>query len=169
MPETAAQYRRRLEGYVEGADPLRIQQLTPARLARLIEGISAQKLRRRPARDKWSIVEILAHLAEDEFASSWRYRQMIEHDGVTLFAFDQELWAGLSNYATWNAHEALELFRLLRAANLRMLRALSPEHWEHSGSHVERGTLTVRDLARHMAAHDINHTKQIEALLGVAR
>lgn len=166
MPETAEQYRKRLAEYIEGADPLRIQQETPARLSHIIEGLSAEQLRRRPTGDKWSIVEILAHLAEDEFASSWRYRQMIEHDGVTLYGFDQEFWARLSDYAAWNAHDALELFRLLREANLRMLHTLSPEQWEHSGSHVERGTLTVRDLARHMAAHDINHTRQIEALLG---
>ena len=94
---------------------------------------------------------------------------MIEHDGVVLYGFDQELWAQLGNYATWNARDALELFRLLREANLRMLHALLSEQWERSGGHVERGTLTVRELARHMAAHDINHTKQIEQLLGVQR
>lgn len=169
MPETPEQYRKRLAGYVQGEDPLRIQRETPAKLARLIEGFSNAQLGRRPAPDKWSSVEILAHLAEDEFASSWRYRQMIEHDGVTLCGFDQELWARLGNYATWNAREALELFRLLREANLRMLHTLLPEQWERSGSHVERGTMTVRDLARHMAAHDVNHTKQIESLLGVQR
>jgi len=169
MPETAEQYRKRLAEYLEDKDPLRIQRETPAKLARLIDGVSVQLLGRRPAPDKWSIVEILAHLAEDEFASSWRYRQMIEHDGATLCGFDQELWARLGNYATWNVREALELFRLLREANLRMLHTLLPEQWERSGSHVERGTLTVRELACHMAAHDINHTKQINKLLGVQR
>jgi hypothetical protein len=169
VPETAEQYRKRLAGYIEGEDPLRIQQETPAKLARLIDGVSDQRLAHRPIPDKWSIVEILAHLAEDELSSSWRYRQMIEHDGVVLYGFDQELWAQLGNYATWNARDALELFRLLREANLRMLHTLLSEQWERSGSHLERGTLTVRELARHMAAHDINHTKQIEQLLGVQR
>ena len=90
---------------------------------------------------------------------------MIEHDGETLQGFDQDLWARLGNYGSWEAREALELFRLLREANLRMLNALSPQQWERSGDHVERGKLTVRDLARHMAAHDINHIKQIESML----
>ncbi len=167
MTETDEQYRKRLAGYIEGKDPLRIQRETPAKLARLIDGVSSEHLRRRPAPDKWSVVEILAHLAEDELASSWRYRQMLEHDGETLHGFDQELWAALGNYATWSVREALELFRLLRQANLRMLDTLSPGQWEHSGNHVERGKLTVRELARHMAAHDINHVKQIETLLAV--
>ena len=169
MPETAEQYRKRLAGYIEGEDPLRIQRETLGKLARLIDGVSAQRLGYRPTPDKWSIVEILAHLAEDEIASSWRYRQMIEHDGEALGGFDQELWARLGNYGTWNVSEALELFRLLREANLRMLGALLPEQWEHSGHHVERGKVTVRELARHMAAHDINHIKQIESLLAIQK
>jgi|SRR5208282_496322 hypothetical protein len=169
MPETAQQYRKRLAGYIKGEDPLSMQRATPGKLARLIDGVSAQRLGHRPAPDKWSIVEILAHLAEDEIASSWRYRQMIEHDRETLCGFDQELWARLGNYGTWNVSEALELFRLLREANLRMLGSLLPEQWERSGNHVERGKLTVRELARHMAAHDINHIKQIEKLLAVRK
>jgi hypothetical protein len=42
---------------------------------------------------------------------------------------------------------------------------LSQEQWECSGIHVERGRITVRQLARHMAAHDVNHIEQIERLL----
>ncbi|HEY9139592.1 MAG TPA: DinB family protein [Bryobacteraceae bacterium] len=164
-PETAEKYRERLARYIEGEDVLRLQSEAPRTLASLIEGVPEQKLRHRPAPDKWSIVEILAHLAEDELSSTWRYRQMIEHSGGTLLGFDQEKWARLGDYASWNASDALEMFRLLREANLRMLARLSPEEWECAGEHVERGKLSVRDLARHMAAHDVNHVKQIEGLL----
>lgn len=169
MTETADRYRNRLAEYTRGQDPLELQQEAPIKLARLIDGLSVQQLRRRPAPEKWSIVEILAHLAEDELTSSWRYRQMIEHDGETLSGFDQELWARLGNYGTWNPLDALVLFRLLREANLRMLGGLSREQWECSGNHVERGKITVRELARHMAAHDINHIKQIEDILAVKK
>jgi hypothetical protein len=154
-----------MSAYVEGKDFLDLQQQTPGIIAQLIDGVSAQQLGQRPAPDKWSIVEILAHLAEDELTSSWRYRQMIEHDGTILAGFDQELWSRLGSYSGWNATEAFQLFRLLREANLRMLASLKPEQWERSGNHVERGKLTVRELARHMAAHDINHIQQIERLL----
>jgi uncharacterized damage-inducible protein DinB len=164
VPETSEEYRERLSAYVDGEDFLDLQQQTPATIAHVIDGLSVQQLRHRPAPDKWSIVEILAHLAEDELTSSWRYRQMIEHDGTILAGFDQELWARLGSYPTWSPSDALELFRLLREANLRMLRSLQPEQWERSGIHVERGKLTVRELARHMAAHDINHIQQIERL-----
>ena len=169
MSETDEQYQQRLAEYTRGKDPLEIQRETPARLAHLIDGLSAEQLTLRPAPDKWSIVEILAHMAEDELASSWRYRQMIEHDGATLQGFDQDLWATLGSYGNWNARDALAMFRLLREANLRMLTALSTEQWERSGNHVERGRLTVRELARHMAGHDINHVKQIERWIAIQK
>jgi hypothetical protein len=165
MPESSEQYRDRLAGYLGEHDPMTIQRETPRKLANLIRGMPVRDLAARPDSGKWSVVEILAHLAEDELASAWRYRQMIEHDGITLNGFDQDLWALLGNYKGWSATEALELFRLLREANLRMLESISAEQWDHSGKHVERGPLAVRELVRHMAAHDINHTLQIERLL----
>lgn len=163
--ETPEQYRARLAGYIKGKDVLEMQREAPRIVARLIAGVAEEKLLRRPAQKKWSVVEIIAHLAEDELTSSWRYRQMIEHNGVKLLGFDQDEWARLGDYHSWNAHDALEMFRLLREANLRMLNILSPDEWERAGEHAERGRLTVRELASHMAAHDINHIQQIERLL----
>ncbi len=165
MRETAEQYQKRLAEYIDGQDPLTIQSLTAKKLERLIRETPVLELTRRPQPDKWSITEIIAHMAEDEFVSSWRYRQMVEQDGAILNGFDQDLWAELGRYSQWNVGEALELFRLLREANLRMLNGLSVEQWERSGNHTERGYLTLRALARHMAAHDINHLKQIEKQL----
>jgi hypothetical protein len=57
------------------------------------------------------------------------------------------------------------MFRLLREANLRMLSRLTDDEWQRSGIHAERGRITVRDLARHMAGHDVNHVDQIRAIL----
>lgn len=166
MSETKQQYLERLASYVAEKDPLVMQRLAAERLERLIEYVPEAELRRRPAPGKWAVVEILAHMAEDELVSSWRYRQMIEHAGVTLTGFDQDEWARLGKYSEWNARAALEMFRLLREANLKMLHGLTAEEWERGGTHAERGPITVRDLARHMAAHDVNHILQIERVLG---
>jgi hypothetical protein len=146
-------------------DTLAAQRSAPATLAQLISGVPDDTLHRRPAPGKWSIVEIIAHLAEDELTSSWRYRQMLEHDGVALLGFDQELWARLGDYNSWTARDALDMFRLLRQANVTVLSHLSPAEWERSGTHAERGRLTVRSLAAHMVGHDANHIAQIQRIL----
>ena len=143
-----------------------MQRQAPRTLAALIEGVTEAKLGLQPAPGKWSVTEILAHMAEDELSSTWRYRQMLEHDGPELLGFDQEMWARLGAYASWKPQEALEMFRLLREANLRLFAQLTPEQWQRHGVHAERGRLTVQELCRHMAAHDINHIDQVRRILG---
>ena len=120
----------------------------------------------RPAPDRWSVAEILAHLSEAEIGSSWRYRQMIEHDGAPLSSYDQDLWETLGEYSSRDPNESLQLFRLLREANLQMFDHLTPEQWQRHGIHAERGRMSVRDLAVQVAGHDINHVAQIRTILG---
>jgi uncharacterized damage-inducible protein DinB len=165
--EAADQYKSRLDSYVRGRDPIAMQREAPQTLARLIEGAPDEMLSRRPAPGKWSAREILAHLAEDELVGSWRYRQMIEHSGATLPGFDQDEWARLGDYNSWTSREALDMFRLLREANLRMFARLTLEEWQCYGMHAERGRITVEGLARHMAAHDVNHINRVRRLLEV--
>lgn len=164
--ETTPEYQARFASFVAGKDPLSMQRQAPDTIASLIAGVSEDTLHRRPAPGKWSIVEIIAHLAEDELSSSWRYRQMLEHDGIPLSPFDQDLWSRMGDYHSWSSRDAFEMYRLLRQANLLLLSRLSASDWERSGVHAERGPITVRALATHMAAHDINHIQQIERILG---
>jgi hypothetical protein len=157
-------YRARLMGYVKDKDPLAIQRETPGTLAGLIEALPGDKLKQLPAPGKWSIGQILAHLAEAELVSGWRYRQMIEHSGAPLSAFDQAEWARLGSYDSRDPRESLELFRLLREANLRMFSNLTPEEWQRFGMHAERGCMTVKDLASQVAGHDVSHIEQVRQI-----
>lgn len=171
MPDTAdylASIRKQAFDRVQasGNDPLQAQAETPRILAELIAGASEAQLKEHPVPGKWSVGEILAHLAEDEISSAWRYRQMVEHNGIELAGFDQELWARMGNYAGRVPQESLELFRLLRNANLDFLRSLTAEQRECFGIHTERGRITVRELATHMVGHDANHVEQIRKILG---
>lgn len=159
-------YLDRIRSFAAGKDPLAMQREAPEVIALLIEGVPDDRLKRRPAPQKWSIVEIVAHLAEDELVTSWRYRQMLETPGCPLAGFDQNVWEQLGKYGTWSIDEALVMFRLLRKANLRLLQNLRPEQWQAFGVHADRGRITVHDLAIHMAGHDVNHIEQIRPILG---
>jgi hypothetical protein len=166
--ETSEQYKQRILKLMEGNDAVAVQRETASKLAKLVEGKSAAQLSKRPAPDKWSVSEILVHLAEAEIGSYWRYRQMIEHNGSSLISFDQDLWYELGDYPARDPHQALQLFRILRDGNLRMFDKLTPEQWQRGGVHVERGPMTVADLARQIAGHDINHVAQVEKILAAS-
>lgn len=77
MQETAEQYRQRLFSYVSGNDPLKLQAVAPAKLARLLKGVSPAKTRKRPAPGKWSIAEIVAHIADTELVGGYRMRAIL--------------------------------------------------------------------------------------------
>ena len=123
--ETPEQYKTRILGLMEGKDAVAVQRETAAKLAKLVEGASREQLAKRPAPDKWSVSEILVHLAEAEVSCFWRYRQMIEHNGASIIPFDQDLWYKLGDYPSRDPQESLQLFRLLRDANLRMFDRLT--------------------------------------------
>ena len=164
MADTA-EYLERIRRQASDRDPIAMQRETAQVLDDLISGVPESRITARPQPDKWSVGEILAHLAEDELATAWRYRQMVEHDGIELPGFDQDLWARLGDYGSRPPQESLELFRLLRAANVQFLEQLEPGQWECWGMHAERGRITVRNLAVHMTGHDANHIEQIRRLL----
>ena len=165
MQETAQQYTQRLLGSVEGKEPLRVQKETAKKLAGLIRGLNKKQLTRKPAPGKWSISEILAHLADAEIVGSWRLRQVICSNGSAIQAYDQDVWASTFNYARRDARQSLEFFRALRENNLAMLKGVPEPLWENYGEHQERGRETVAHIVRMFAGHDLNHLGQVERIV----
>jgi DinB superfamily len=165
MQETAQQYTQRILSNIEGKNPLKTQAATAKTLAKLIKGAPSAKLRKRPAPDKWSVGEILAHLADAEIVVAWRLRSILAAPGTPIQAYDQDALAIARNYAKHNPRLSLEVFRSIREANLHLYKLLSKEQWEHHGMHAERGEETIERILHMMAGHDLNHLKQIEQIL----
>jgi hypothetical protein len=169
MQETPQEYIKRILGNVEGQEPLKVQAGTPKKLERLIKGMPASKLRKRPAPEKWSVAEILAHLADSEIVIGWRLRQILGAPGTPIQAYDQDSWAAAGHYQKRDPRKSAEQFRVVREANLELLKSLAPEQWKHHGMHSERGVETVEHIVRMIAGHDINHAKQVERIVGAKK
>src|ERR1700757_5389571 len=165
MQETAEQYISRIVGYVEGQDAIKVQRATAGKLKKLTAGLTASQLKWRPEPTKWSIAEIVAHLADAEVVASWRMRSVIGENGITIQPFDQDAWASVFNYHNRDTKSSLELFRVLRENNLAMLKEIAPAVWDNYGMHLERGKESIAHLARLFAGHDTNHVLQIERLV----
>src|SRR4029077_8280670 len=148
-----------------GQDPLDVQARTPQELERLVTRASAGRLRKRPAPEKWSIAEILAHLADVEIVVGWRIRVILGAPGTPIPVMDQDTWVAAGHYDKRDPHKSIELFRVLREANLALFKTLTPEQWKHHGIHSERGVETVEQIVRLYAGHDLNHTRQIDQIL----
>ena len=165
MQETPQQYTDRLLSYSEGKEPMRLQQEAPKKLAGLVKGKNKKQLARQPGPGKWSIAEIMAHLADSEIVIGWRLRQVLSNNGIPLQAYDQDAWATTFDYAHRDPKESLEVYRVLREANLALLKAAPRQLWENYGVHQERGNESIGHMVRMIAGHDLNHLQQVERIL----
>ena len=125
MNETAQRYTKRFLANVEGLEPMKVQANTPKRLERLVKGVSAAKVRKRPAPDRWSVAEILAHLADAEIVIELRMRLILGSPGARIQPFDQDSWVTALHYEKRDPRKDMSQQRALREANLALLKRLT--------------------------------------------
>lgn len=165
MNETAAQYTKRLLGYQKGKRPVSVLASTPRKIGNLLRGARAKKLKTRPGEDRWSVGEILAHMADAEITFGFRVRAALGSNGTRIQAINQDVWATNFRYDQQDPRASFESYRALREHNLRLLRLLPKGMWSYYGMHEERGKETIARMAEMIAGHDLNHLMQIERIL----
>ena len=67
-----------------------------------------------PAPGKWTIRQIVRHLADTEIVVGMRLRQIVAEDKPTLVPFDQDAWAAHVGYSQADAFDSLRRFQSLR-------------------------------------------------------
>jgi DinB family protein len=121
MNETAQRYIQRITAHVEGKQPLSVQAATAKKLERLIKDVPTSKLRKRPAADKWSASEIVAHLGDAEIVIGFRMRMILGAPGTPIAAYDQDSWVTSGHYEKRDPRKSVEQFSVVREANLALL------------------------------------------------
>ena len=134
-------------------------------LAERIRGLDDSALRRPEAPGKWSVIEVIQHLADSDVVFSFRLKMMLTEDRPPLLGYDQDRWAGEVRYREVPLDLALDQLRSMRAANLHVLRRLSPLQLERVGLHSERGPESAGFLLQLMGGHDLVHRRQIDRIL----
>jgi hypothetical protein len=162
--ETGSAYIKLLLDTLGDRDPMPIHESTPSKVAQAIAGLDGATLSRPEKPGKWSIIGVIQHLADSELVYGYRIRMIVSHPTPEIQAFDQDLWARELDYGTREASQALEEFRVQRAANVRLLRSFGKEKLQRFGNHVERGRESVAHMMKLYAAHDLVHLKQIERI-----
>ena len=144
---------------------LELAEKSPKEIAASVSGLSPEILRYKPAPDKWSILEILGHLADIEIVYAYRLRQMLADEKPVIAPMDQDAWAKHLGYMEMTAPELVALYGLNRHHTLRLLRRLKPADLEKSAFHPERqANVTVARLVEMMSGHGASHLGQIERL-----
>jgi len=147
-----------------GEDPLQVMAESPGRLRRLLRGLTEKQLSTKPAPGKWSIKEIVAHLADGEVILGSRYRFIGAHDRPAIASYDQDAFVEKLGAVRATSADLADDFAMARAVNLGLLDRLPDAAWDRVGLHAERGEESIRTLVHMYAGHDRHHLLQIETI-----
>jgi uncharacterized damage-inducible protein DinB len=164
-PELRAQYATAVLALVGDRAPIDILRDTPAAAARAIAPLMPEQRRRPEAPGKWSIAQVLRHLADTDVVWGWRMRLILAQDRPPITGFDQDLWAERLHYESADADESLETFAVLRRDNLRLIERATADDLNRVGVHAERGEESAGYLVRLYAGHDLVHLAQIDRII----
>ncbi len=149
---------------LDGRDPVEVQQELLPSLRRAVEGLTREQYVKPEEEGKWSVVDVVQHLADAELAYGWRIRMILAHDTPTFQGFDQDLWAKALDYRSVDLDDGLAQLEVLRNANLRLVRRQHEAALDRLGIHNEAGPMSVRMILYLLANHDLTHLRQIERI-----
>ena len=146
---------------LDSRDPFEVLAEMPAALRQAVAGLTPEQdaLPERPG--KWSVRQVVHHLADSDLVGAFRFRMVLAHDAPELPGYDQDLWAERLRYQDGDLSTALGDFTYYRLANLRLLRRATPEDMERVMRHAERGDEPLHHMIRLYAGHDLVHLRQI--------
>jgi beta-galactosidase GanA len=130
-------------------------------VASSMTGAAGQEVDFVPEPGKWSVRQIVCHLADSEVVVAMRFRQVIAEENPTIQWYDEKAWAEKLDYARRKPSHAIETFRRARADNYELLKDLPEDAFARTGLHSRNGPLTLRDLVRTYAEHAENHVAQL--------
>src|SRR6185436_6600577 len=142
-------------------DPLEVLAETPGLLRQAVAGLTPQQEATPERPGKWSVRQVVQHLADSELVGGFRFRMVLAHESPELPGYDQDLWAQRLSYQDADIATSLQEFSMLRQMNLRLLRRATPEDMRRVMRHAERGDEPLSHMIKLYAAHDLVHLKQI--------
>lgn len=127
----------------------------------ILKNLSNEQINYKPAENKWSVHEIITHLADTEVQSHVRFRTILANKVPYMVYFDEMDWSIILEYTQINSEESLEVIKLMRRVNYNLLSRLKPEDFNKRGIHSTHGELTLKDLVNSYINHVDTHLVQI--------
>lgn len=133
----------------------------PAKVRHAMRGLSAEQLRARPVQGKWSILEVVCHLADSDQAWAHRIKRAIAEDKPLLIGYDESRFAGALGYHNRNVMEELDLSERMRRQLANIVRGLQPETLKREAIHNESGKMNLEQMLQIEIDHVDHHLKFI--------
>ena len=120
----------------------------------------------RYAPDKWTVKEVVGHIADTELVFAYRALRFARGDATPLPGFQQDDWVPTSGCGERSLAELLELFRRVRAVSLALFAGFPVAAWGRRGV-VEGAEIVVSALPWIIAGHELHHRRILRQRYGL--
>lgn len=127
----------------------------------LLQNISETQGQFRYAPDKWSIKEVIGHMADTERVMGYRLLCIARGDTVSLPGFNENDYVLHASFNKQSMEDLLENLNAVRQSTLHLIKNLDREAWLRRGI-ANNHEVTVRALATIMAGHELHHRQIIK-------
>jgi hypothetical protein len=127
----------------------------------LLGGLTDTQAEFRYEEKKWTIKELLGHVADSERIFAYRVLRIARGDQKPLSGFEQDDYVREGNFSTRPLSELLEEFTAVRHASILLLKSLSAEAWTRRGT-ANQSEVSVRALGFMIAGHERHHRIVLE-------
>ena len=134
--------------------------------AALLRGLSETDALHRYARGKWSVKEIVGHLADVERIMAYRALRIARGDTTALPGFDENAYVPAANFDSRSLADLVGELRTVRAATLALLRTFDPDAWRRRGT-ASGKPVSVRAIAYMIPGHERHHLEILRTRYGV--
>jgi hypothetical protein len=117
----------------------------------------------RPSPERWTIHEIIVHIADSEANSYIRCRRFLAEPGSTVLGYDEAGWARELRYHDQSPGDALELFKWLRLKSYTLVKDFPEAAWSNTVYHTEDGVITLDDWLNTYERHIPEHVEQMQS------
>ena len=162
--DQARDYTAAILSLVGSREPIDVLGQTPDAVRSKVAGLSESQLSAPEASGKWSMRQVVRHLADSDLVWGYRLRMVLAHDRPTITGYDQDLWAERLRYDRADLEQALQELAVLRRSNLSLLAGASAADRQRVGVHAERGEESVDHMIRMYAGHDLLHLQQLDRI-----
>ena len=133
---------------------------------KFLAGLDEAKAAHRYAVGKWSVKEVIGHIADAERIIAYRALAVARGEEQPLPGFDENSYMENAGFEAWKLGDLAEQYALVRRANIVFYQNLPPEAWKRRG--VANGaTISVRGQAYVIVGHERHHLQVLRERYGM--
>lgn len=149
-------------------DILGVMEGEAARTQAVLRQIGEAKSLFRYSPDKWSIKEVVGHMADTERIMAYRAFRFGRADSQAIPGFEQDDYVRTANFDQVPFVELVQQLADLRRATLSLFKTMDDEAWSRRGT-ASGNPFSVRALAYIIPGHERHHMQVLHERYGVAR